>query len=106
MENGALQLPDLSRQYLASEPKCLWEPKCLCFFMFDKSDDSASVDAKTCPEKPNANKQPVMEVEEAVDDEEEDKIAPQVNEPASKRVEHLVADDKEFGSGGQSQNSF
>ena len=103
MENGALQLPDLSRQYLASEPKCLWEPKCLCFFMFD---DSASVDAKTCPEKPNANKQPVMEVEEAVDEEEEDKIAPQVNEPASKRVEDLVADDKEFGSGGQSQNSF
>ena len=96
MENGALQLPDLSRQYLASEPKCLWEPK----------DDSASVDAKTFPEKPNANKQPVMEVEEAVDEEEEDKIAPQVNEPASKQVEVLVADDKEFGSGGQSQNSF
>ncbi len=96
MENGALQLPDLSRQYLASEPKCLWEPK----------DDSASADAKTFPEKPNANKQPVMEVEEAVDEEEEDKIAPQVNEPASKRVEDVVADDKEFGSGGQSQNSF
>ena len=74
--------------------------------MFDDSDDSASVDAKTFPEKPNANKQPVMEVEEAVDEEEEDKIAPQVNEPASKRVEDLVADDKEFGSGGQSQNSF
>ena len=103
MENGALQLPDLSRQYLASEPKCL------CFFLFDNSDDSddsASVDAKTCPEKPNANKQPVMEVEEAVDEDEEDKIAPQVNEPASKRVEDLVAEDKEFGSGGQSQNSF
>ena len=47
-----------------------------------------------------------MEVEEAVDEDEEDKIAPQVNEPASKRVEDLVADDKEFGSGGQSQNSF
>lgn len=101
MENGALQLPDLSRQYLASEPKYLWEPN-----LFDDSDDSASADAKTFPEKPNANKQPVMEVEEAVDEEEEDKIAPQVNEPASKQVEDLVADDKEFGSGGQSQNSF